>query len=98
MYNNRRKSAYVLVKLKGVKNNMAKHNQVILNGQVSVPPRVVCDDNGTPVRAMCGIDVMRGNRDFGNNIDDIKYDVPIIMTSDSEMIKKISSFKKEIGL
>lgn len=73
---------------------MAKHNQVILNGQVSIPPRVVCDDNGTPVRAMCGIDVMHGTRDFGNNIDDIKYDVPIVMTSDSEMIKKISSFKK----
>ncbi len=73
---------------------MAKHNQVILNGQVSIPPRVVCDDAGTPVRAMCGIDVMHGTRDFGNNIDNIKYDVPIIMTSDAEMIKKISAFKK----
>jgi single-stranded DNA-binding protein len=73
---------------------MAKHNQVILNGQVSIPPRVICDEHGTPVRAMCGVDVMHGTRDFGNNIDNIKYDVPIIMTSESEMIKKIASFKK----
>lgn len=73
---------------------MAKHNQVILNGQVSVPPRIVMDDTGTPVRAMFGIDVMHGNRDFGNNIDNIKYDVPIIMTSDASMIKQVEKIKK----
>ena len=73
---------------------MAKHNQVILNGQVSIPPRVVTDENGHPVRAMCGIDVMHGNRDFGNNIDNIKYDVPLIMTSEEAMIKKIANLKK----
>lgn len=73
---------------------MAKHNQVILNGQVSIPPRVVCDNDGNPMRAMCGIDVMHGKRDFGNSIDNVKFDTPIIMTSDAEMIKKIAEFKK----
>lgn len=73
---------------------MARHNQVILNGQVSVPPRIVEDEHGTPIRAMFGIDVMHGNRDFGNNIDNIKYDVPIIMTSDADMIKKIKKISK----
>ena len=73
---------------------MAKHNQVILNGQVSVPPRIVTDEDGTPIRAMFGIDIMHGNRDFGNNIDDIKYDVPIIMSSDLDMIKKIKKINK----
>lgn len=73
---------------------MAKHNQVILNGQVSVPPRIVTDETGTPIRAMFGIDVMHGNRDFGNNIDNIKYDVPIIMTSEPSMIKQIQKISK----
>ena len=80
--------------MKGVKNYMAKHNQVLLNGQVSVPPRIICDTDGTPIRAMCGVDVMHGTRDFGNNIDNIKYDVPVVMTSDEEMIKKVSALKK----
>jgi single-stranded DNA-binding protein len=73
---------------------MAKHNQVILNGQISIPPKIICDDNGEPIRAMCGIDVMHGTRDFGNNIDNIKYDIPIVMTSDKEMVQKIAKFKK----
>lgn len=73
---------------------MAKHNQVILNGQVSVPPRIVEDEHGNPIRAMFGVDVMHGTRDFGNNIDNIKYDVPIVMTSDIEMIKKIKKINK----
>lgn len=73
---------------------MARHNQVILNGQVSVAPRIVEDENGKPIRAMFGVDIMHGNRDFGDSIDNIRYDVPIVMTNDAEMIRKVKKIKK----
>ena len=66
---------------------MAKHNVALLNGQVVQQPRFIKDAGGKIIRAMGPIGVIRGVRDFGNNIDNIKHDAPIIMTSNPDLIK-----------
>lgn len=65
---------------------MAKHNNVFLYGQVLSQPRIIKDDNGNYLRGICAINTIRGLRDFGDNITNLKYDVPIIMTGEPEKI------------
>lgn len=74
---------------------MAKHNQVILNGQVSSQPKLVYDDDGKTIkRVMFGVEVLHGNRDFGNEIDKVKYDVPLVFATDPAIIQKVKNFQK----
>jgi hypothetical protein len=68
---------------------MAKHNFVILNGYIKDTPRFIQDDKGNDVRCICAVYTIRGIRDFGNNIDHLKYDVPIVMTGNPDIIKKM---------
>ena len=73
---------------------MAKHNLALLNGQVIQPPRFIKGPTGKIERAMGPIWVIRGVRDFGNNIDHVKHDAPIIMTSNPELIKIMMTWEK----
>lgn len=76
--------------------NMAKHNLVLLNGQVLRKPKLIPNKNtGEIETAMCPIWVIRGVRDFGNNIDHVKHDAPIIMTRNPELIKIMETW--EVG-
>lgn len=72
---------------------MARHNDVRLYGQVSKEPRIITDENGNYVRGMCPLNIIRGVRDFGNHINGLKYDAPIIMTGDPEKIAEMATWK-----
>lgn len=65
---------------------MAKHNNVFLYGQVMNTPKIIKDENGNYLRGMCSVKIIRGLRDFGDNITNIKYDVPVVMTGEPEKI------------
>lgn len=71
---------------------MAKHNYVLLNGMVTQEPRIIRDDEGNYLRAMCSLTVIRGERDFGDTIKNLKYDCPVIMTGIPEKVEEISSW------
>ena len=71
---------------------MAKHNFVLLNGQVLQEPRIIKDDEGNYLRAMCAINVIRGERDSGDTIKNLRYDCPVIMTGIPEKIKEIETW------
>ena len=72
---------------------MARHNNVMLYGQVIKEPRIMTDDNGKFTRGMVPINVIRGIRDFGGHIDNLKYDCPIIMTGEPEKIAEMATWK-----
>lgn len=71
---------------------MAKHNYVLLNGLVTQEPRIIRDDDGNYLRAMCSITVIRGERDFGDTIKNLKYDCPVIMTGMPAKVEEIASW------
>lgn len=73
---------------------MAKHNYAMLNGQVRENPRLIKNASGAIERIICPILVIRGVRDFGNNIDHIKYDSPFVMTNNPELIKIMKTWEK----
>lgn len=66
---------------------MAKHNYIILNGQVVDEPKIIKNQNNVSTRAILKLKVIRGVRDIGNNISHIKYDFPVIMSGNAEIIK-----------
>lgn len=71
---------------------MAKENYVLLNGQVTQNPRIMKDEDGNYLRGMCSITVIRGVRDFGDNISHLKYDCPVIMTGNPEKIAEMETW------
>lgn len=74
---------------------MAKHNFALLNGQVTKKPKLIENPaTGKIERALANILVIRGIRDFGNNIDHIKYDSPIIMSDNPEIIRKMAQWEE----
>lgn len=73
---------------------MAKHNQITLNGQVIQDPHPFTDKNGVLVRMAIALKVIRGRRDIGNNILDIKYDFPAIVSGNKEILKIMKKIKK----
>jgi single-stranded DNA-binding protein len=73
---------------------MAKHNSVFLYGQVLETPRISKDSDGNYVRGMCAINIIRGVRDFGNHVDNLKYDCPIILTGEPDKVAEMATWKK----
>lgn len=73
---------------------MAKHNYVMLYGQVAGQPRIHTDKEGNPNRVICPITVLRGIRDAGDNIRQLKYDRPIIMSGNPAMIEEMAKWKE----
>lgn len=73
---------------------MAKHNYVALYGQVIKDPIIYRDENtGEYKRGICPITIIRGVRDFGNNIERIKYDTPTIMTGNPALVAAMASWR-----
>jgi single-stranded DNA-binding protein len=72
---------------------MAKHNFVVLNGYIKDEPTFIPNKENC-VRCICAVYTIRGVRDFGNNIDNLKYDAPIIMTGNPDIIKKMKDLKE----
>lgn len=72
---------------------MAIHN--IFNGyaQVVAPPRILKDEEGNFVKGICAVVTIRGKRDSGNNLENIRYDCPTIRTGKPSLIKEMSTWK-----
>lgn len=73
---------------------MAKENLILLYGTVLEEPRITKDDDGTPLRAIVALEVIRGKREIEDNIHYIKKDRPMIMTANPELIAEIETWKK----
>lgn len=73
---------------------MAKENLIFLYGTVLEEPRITKDDDGTPLRAIVALEVIRGKREIEDNIHYIKKDRPMIMTANPELIAEIETWKK----
>ena len=74
---------------------MAKLNVAYLYGQVLKEPKIMKnDETGEYIRGVCPIVVVRGIRDFGNNVSHIKYDTPLIMTGNPVLVESMSKWKK----
>lgn len=73
---------------------MGRHNFVFLFAQVTKEPRIITDLEGNSVKAMLSICTLRGNRDFGENIDHLRFDNPVVMTGASDKISKIETLRK----
>lgn len=70
---------------------MARHNDVRLYGCIADTPRITKDnETGTPKRAVFHLAVIKSQRDTGEEDGGkIKYDWPMIITSDPEQIAEI---------
>ena len=76
---------------------MARENCVLLHGQIFERPRVYVDASGEAKRATFAVKVLR--RPFMTGEGQVQagklyIDYPIILTSDAEMIKTVSTFRK----
>lgn len=65
---------------------MAMQNFVFLYGQVLKKPRIAKDEDGNYVMGMCTLNVLRGLRDTGDSIKQLKYSCPVIMTRNPELV------------
>ncbi len=74
---------------------MAKHNRVSLLGIIQKKPVIRIDDDGNFVMCLAFIRVTRGPRDVGDNRFAIKYDSPVIVSRDPEIVKKMNGW--EVG-
>lgn len=73
---------------------MGRHNEVILNGMVLMPPQFKKNEKGENVRGCVSILVIRGQRDICNNkIKNIKYDAPMVMTENPEILDIMETLK-----
>ena len=72
---------------------MAKHNVVMLYGQVVQKPRIFKNDQGEYFRGMCPLNVLRGVRDTGY-VDKLQYDCPVVMTSNLDLIREMDSWEQ----
>lgn len=73
---------------------MAQHNYVLLQGVVARAPRIIPDISGKPAKAVMAINVIRGDRDVGDNQKYLKYDHPIIIAKNKEIIMEMSKWKE----
>ncbi len=73
---------------------MARHNNVQLYGTVATDPKIIKDSDGNPLQGLCTLTVIRGIRDIGEKIDDIKYAHPAILTKNVDLIKEMETWKK----
>lgn len=74
---------------------MAKHNEVILYGDILGDPKIIYDENNNPIRASFVMRVVRGMRDTGNGerIRELRYDCPVIETEKPDHVKKIAEYQ-----
>lgn len=72
---------------------MAIHNSVLFYGQVKSAPTIVKNADGEAVRAMCGLNIIRGVRDLGHKADNVKFDCPVVMTENKHHIAEMEKWE-----
>lgn len=73
---------------------MARSNEILLNGMVMQQPQIMLDSQGHYMRGSVPIQVIRGNRDIGNNqLANVRYDAPIIMSGNPSIIEDMVNLK-----
>ena len=73
---------------------MARNNYVFLYGRVTKNPKIVVDNDGNYLRGQCLLTTIRGKRNVGSEeLEDYKYDCPIIMTRDPNRIHEMAQWK-----
>ena len=74
---------------------MARHNFVFLYGKVTKNPKIITDGEGNFLRGTCMITTIRGTRNTeDDNFGDFKYDCPIIVTRNPDLIFKMAQWKE----
>ena len=73
---------------------MARHNYVFLYGRVTKNPKIVTDNEGNFLRGQCMLTVVRGDRSTDDDLyGDFKYDCPILVSRNPEIILEMSNWK-----
>ena len=73
---------------------MAKHNYVLLYGQVTRNPTIFKNEQtGEFVRGMCPLTVIRGIRSADINTQQVKYDNPIVMSGNPDQIALMANWR-----
>lgn len=72
---------------------MARQNVNFLYGRVSKEPIIKLNDNGELILGMVYIQVVRGVRDVKDNQYYIKYDKPLVMSREKEILEKMKDWK-----
>ena len=74
---------------------MARNNYVFLYGRVTKNPKIITDEEGNFKRGQCMITTIRGDRSSEDgNLGNFKYDCPIIISQNPELIFKMSTWKE----
>lgn len=72
---------------------MARHNYVFLYGRVTKNPKIITDSEGNFLRGQCLLTTIRGDRSAeDNNYGNFKYDCPILITKDPNVIFEMSKW------
>lgn len=73
---------------------MAKHNFVLLYGQVARDPTIFKNEQtGTYIRGVCPLTVIRGIRSSEVVTRQVKYDNPVVMSGNPEQIEAMAEWK-----
>lgn len=74
---------------------MARNNSVFHYGRVAGDPKIIRDnESGEYLRGMAPIEVIKGVRSFGGEVENMKYDCPVIMSGNDVYIKEMATWKK----
>lgn len=73
---------------------MARHNSISMTGAVLKAPFIKVDDDGNYKYSMCEIEVVRGNREVGDNKHFPKSENPRIISHDPVCVKEMASWKE----
>lgn len=73
---------------------MSRHNEVILNGMVLMPPQFQKNEKGENARGCVSLLVIRGQRDICNDkIKNIMYDAPMVITENPQILRIMETLK-----
>lgn len=70
-----------------------KHNLVTLLGPALQVPKIIKDEDGSYKKGMFPLAVVKNDRNSGDLSKNLRQDVPVIMSKDSEIIKKIEEIQ-----
>ncbi len=72
---------------------MAKENLALQHGFVQGKPRIYQDNDGNPIRAMFCVEVMRRPSDNAGYNERKRFDCPVYITDNQEIIKKVAELE-----
>lgn len=94
------KKIIILINVLIGENEMARHNEVTMYGQVIQEPRLLYNDTDVSnlqrklVRTMCPLAVLRGIRDFGAVDKRIRLDIPIVLSQNKKIMAQMKDWEK----